>query len=92
MYGCKLYTSTDLIFLQQTQEEWQIVFYICSAISILGVCVFLLFGSGELQDWARTEPTHIKYITETGEEVDQLFVSNILDTNHHENHKLAHVN
>ncbi|XP_071171387.1 sialin-like [Mytilus edulis] len=37
----------------QTQDEWQKVFYIAAAIYAFGAVFYLIFGSGELQDWAR---------------------------------------
>lgn len=39
--------------LQQTQEEWQIVFYIAAAVYGAGLIFFLIFADGELQDWVK---------------------------------------
>ncbi|CAH1785719.1 unnamed protein product [Owenia fusiformis] len=36
-----------------TQEQWQVVFYIKGAILLVGTIAYLAFGSGELQDWAK---------------------------------------
>lgn len=39
----------------KSQEEWRVVFYIAAAICIFGNIFYLIFGSGELQDWAKEE-------------------------------------
>lgn len=38
---------------QNTQTEWRNVFYVCAAFDVLGIIVFGLFASGEMQGWAR---------------------------------------
>ncbi|XP_064646592.1 sialin-like [Lineus longissimus] len=38
-----------------TREEWQIVFYICGAVYLLGTIVFLIFAAGEEQPWAKED-------------------------------------
>lgn len=38
--------------LQNTIEEWQMVFYIAAAINLLGASVYTLFGRGTVQPWA----------------------------------------
>ncbi|RUS90910.1 hypothetical protein EGW08_001307 [Elysia chlorotica] len=40
------YITTD-----QTQEQWQKVFFIAAAIYIFGALVFIFFGSAEVQPW-----------------------------------------
>ena len=42
-------------FPQQTQEQWQTVFFICAGVYTFGTLVYVMFGSGELQPWARTD-------------------------------------
>ncbi|KAK3094625.1 hypothetical protein FSP39_004159 [Pinctada imbricata] len=39
----------------QSRTQWQIVFYLAAGIYIFGALFYLIFGSGELQDWARVE-------------------------------------
>ena len=39
--------------LQQTQAEWQIVFYISAVIYSFGAVFFVIFADGEIQSWAR---------------------------------------
>ncbi|KAL5021879.1 hypothetical protein ScPMuIL_001034 [Solemya velum] len=39
----------------QSRAQWQIVFYIAAAIYGLGALFYLIFASGELQDWAKEE-------------------------------------
>ena len=46
---------TCLYLQSQTRDEWQIVFYIAAAIYVFGAVFYLIFGSGELQPWAREE-------------------------------------
>ena len=43
------------VIFQQTQAEWQIVFYITAVISLSGAIVYLVLGSGELQPWAASD-------------------------------------
>ncbi|KAM4694029.1 sialin isoform 2-T2 [Discoglossus pictus] len=35
-----------------TVEQWQLVFYIATAINVFGAIFFAIFGSGSIQDWA----------------------------------------
>lgn len=42
-----------LFHLQQTVEQWRIVFIITSCICLSGSFVFWFWSSGELQSWAR---------------------------------------
>ena len=44
-----------LIFQSQSREQWQIVFYVAAAIYLFGAIFYLIFGSGELQPWAREQ-------------------------------------
>lgn len=44
--------KTDFL---QTQEEWQVVFYISSAIYLVGAIFYGIFASGEEQSWAHIE-------------------------------------
>jgi len=41
-----------LIYHESTRAQWQKVFYIATAIYGFGAAIFVVFGSGELQDWA----------------------------------------
>ena len=41
-----------LTYHESTRSQWQKVFYIATAIYCFGAAVFLIFGSGEIQDWA----------------------------------------
>ena len=45
----------DTFPFQGNQEQWHIVFYIVAAIYFGGGVFYLVFGSGELQDWAKDE-------------------------------------
>ena len=47
---------------QNTQQEWRNVFYVCAAFDVLGIIVFGLFASGEMQEWAR-DPDYDTEIT-----------------------------
>jgi len=38
-----------------TQEQWQIIFFISAAIYTLGSTIFILFGSGSEQEWNKTK-------------------------------------
>ncbi|RUS68632.1 hypothetical protein EGW08_023606 [Elysia chlorotica] len=35
-----------------TAEEWRNVFYLCTAVALLGVAIFVVLADGTLQDWA----------------------------------------
>jgi len=41
-----------LTYHESTRAQWQKVFYIAAAIYGFGAAIFIVFGSGELQDWA----------------------------------------
>nr|KAG5687655.1 hypothetical protein BaRGS_027547 [Batillaria attramentaria] len=45
-----------LITKNQTQSQWQIVFFIATAIYTIGALAYIILGSGEIQDWARQDP------------------------------------
>lgn len=38
--------------LQQTREQWQVVFFIISGCLTFGIIFFGIFGRGEVQEWA----------------------------------------
>ena len=42
-----------LLFFIKEPSNWRIVFFICAAIYIFGMIVFIVFGSTELQSWLR---------------------------------------
>ncbi|KAK7110181.1 hypothetical protein V1264_014101 [Littorina saxatilis] len=44
-----------IITKNQTQAEWQTVFFIATTIYAVGALAYILLGSGELQPWARQE-------------------------------------
>jgi len=46
-----------LTYHESTRAQWQKVFYITTAIYCFGAVVFVIFGSGELQDWAAVPQT-----------------------------------
>lgn len=41
-----------IVFFLQQASEWQIVFYITSAIYLVGAIIYGMFASGERQSWA----------------------------------------
>ncbi len=43
-----------------TAKEWHNVFYTAMTIGVIAAVVFLVFGSGELQPWGRSEKIHVK--------------------------------
>ncbi|CAF0789899.1 unnamed protein product [Adineta steineri] len=42
---------------EKDPNNWRIVFFICATIYIIGMVVFLLIGSGEVQPWATKQPS-----------------------------------
>ncbi|CAF4408116.1 unnamed protein product, partial [Adineta steineri] len=42
---------------EKDPNNWRIVFFICATIYIIGMVVFLLIGSGEVQPWATKHPS-----------------------------------
>ncbi|CAL1548158.1 unnamed protein product [Lymnaea stagnalis] len=56
------YITTD-----QTQSQWQTVFYIASAIYAFGALFFIVFASGEIQDWA-VERTEMEVVVKSNEQ------------------------
>jgi ACS family sodium-dependent inorganic phosphate cotransporter len=47
--------------VQQT-SEWQIVFYIASAIYLVGAVIYGVFASGERQSWAKDTPQRARTV------------------------------
>lgn len=52
---CSNNNSGFPLFQSQSREQWQIVFYVAAAIYLFGAVFYLIFGSGELQHWAREQ-------------------------------------
>lgn len=38
-------------FLQNNVEQWRLVFFIAAAFYLVGNALFIIFGSGEVQEW-----------------------------------------
>ncbi|KAL8574081.1 hypothetical protein ACOMHN_061543 [Nucella lapillus] len=49
--------AIGIITRDQTQGQWRTVFFISAAIYAFGTIFYIIFGSGELQPWARQEET-----------------------------------
>ncbi|XP_053379219.1 sialin-like [Mercenaria mercenaria] len=47
--------AIGFITVDKTREQWKTVFYITAAVYTFGAIIFIMFGSGELQPWARDE-------------------------------------
>ncbi len=43
----------DFFCFQSSKEEWQTMYFIGAALYIFGFIIFLICGSGDLQEWAR---------------------------------------
>ena len=58
------------ITFQGTQQEWQYVFFICGGVYAVGCVVYLIFGSGQEQAWAKvgTDPEKDILMTEVKKE------------------------
>uniref|UniRef100_A0A1B0GHQ7 Putative permease of the major facilitator superfamily protein n=1 Tax=Lutzomyia longipalpis TaxID=7200 RepID=A0A1B0GHQ7_LUTLO len=50
-------TLAGFIVRNGTQEEWKVVFYIIAGLALFGMIFFILFGQGELQEWAKCKTT-----------------------------------
>ncbi|XP_025085593.1 sialin-like isoform X1 [Pomacea canaliculata] len=48
-------TAIGYITSDQTQGQWQIVFFICAAIYVSGAIFYMVFGTAHLQGWACEE-------------------------------------
>lgn len=55
------------ITVDQTQSQWQTVFYISSATYAFGALFFIVFASGEIQDWA-VESTEVDVVEKSKEQ------------------------
>lgn len=53
------------IYMQQTAEEWRNVFFVCFGFNILGIIIYALFASGEVQTWATDG--NIEFVVEIDE-------------------------
>jgi hypothetical protein len=49
-----------VVCLKQTQEQWQIVFFIAAAVYAFGGILFIILARGKIQPWAHdeTEPVN----------------------------------
>ena len=60
--------NSKQLFLQNTKEQWKVIFYITAAIYALGSITFILSGSGNEQRWnknnAKTEQNNQAYVEE----------------------------
>ena len=63
---------------QQSQDSWRNVFYICTAVYSFGTIFFLIFGTSELQTWAK--PMEDNVDDDTG--CAQISPSNNRDSKH----------
>ncbi|XP_061196762.1 sialin-like [Saccostrea echinata] len=59
----------------RTQEEWQVVFFICASLSVCSAMMFLVLGSGVEQSWAK-DPTLEEEIS-VGDPAKQSSVSDL---------------
>ena len=50
----------NYILLQPSRSGWQTIFYVSSALSISGMLLFLLLGSGEEQAWAKQKGEEVE--------------------------------
>ncbi|EFP03920.1 hypothetical protein CRE_28675 [Caenorhabditis remanei] len=64
-----------LIKKENTLSEWQTLFLVCAAANIVCGVVFLLFGSGELQEWG--EEDEVKETKAFGEKTPLASIQNL---------------
>ena len=50
--------SIILITFQGTLEEWRPIFFIIAGTTAISTVFFIIYGSGDLQDWARDPYIH----------------------------------
>jgi len=43
--------------VQQTFEAWRLIFYLGAGVYALGTIIYCIFGSGEVQPWAKPKET-----------------------------------
>ena len=55
--------------MKHTQEEWQMVFIICSLIYIIGGTISLFLLDANLQPWAKLDNKNIKESDLKGENI-----------------------
>jgi len=65
-----------LTYRESNRAQWQKVFYIATAIYCFGAAVFVIFGSGKLQDWAV---------------VPQINADDAVDAEHDQEHRLGNI-
>uniref|UniRef100_A0A1B0GHQ8 Major facilitator superfamily (MFS) profile domain-containing protein n=2 Tax=Lutzomyia longipalpis TaxID=7200 RepID=A0A1B0GHQ8_LUTLO len=57
-------TLAGFIVRNGTREEWRIVFYIAAGLTLFGMAYSVLFGQGEVQEWAKREQKKLENATE----------------------------
>ena len=62
-----------LVWLQPTRGQWKKVFYITSALYILGLVVFLIFGTGKVQRWNNPNNDVAEPVPSSDEQGEPLF-------------------
>lgn len=75
------------LFIQQSKDEWSVVFTIAALVHLFGITFYGIFASGELQPWADPpapdmpvwSPTKGGYPTAETTFVCSLFVSLVCD-------------
>ena len=58
------------LFLQKSRSQWVKVFYISSAIYVVGAICFLLLASGVEQPWAKKKQRQLLQAADDSEELD----------------------
>jgi len=56
----------NITYHNQIYTQWAIIFWILAAIYFCGAVIFVIFGTGELQNW--NNPTHMKENSTTVED------------------------
>lgn len=80
------YAVNNCYAIFQSAEEWKIVFFIASAIYLLGAVIYAFCASGERQPWAIEEEIQNSSMQKSKEGEDRY--SGLYDFNHMEQLKL----
>ncbi|CAG5131628.1 unnamed protein product, partial [Candidula unifasciata] len=64
------FATEMMIITKQTREQWQIVYFLTSAIYVLGAACFCLLGRGEVQPWAMEDMSLVVSAAESATDVE----------------------
>ena len=64
VYHSEACPESTLFLFQKSQAQWRVVFFISAGITILCSLMYLVAGSGDVQEWAKDDEANESYMIE----------------------------